>query len=107
MVRGVLNLGRGGARLVRAVAGATAALIVLGVSAGGAGAAGVTTHAFMAQEAIPLVQSSSLHALLIANSNAVLSGAHYPDGGYAIQTVPGANYSEVSHWERFIDAATV
>jgi len=61
----------------------------------------------MAERAIPLVQSASLHALLVANENSLISGAHYPDGGYAIQSyVPGSGYSEVSHWERFVDAAT-
>jgi hypothetical protein len=81
-------------------------LLALGMSGGTARAAGVTTHAFMAERAIPLVQNAQLHALLVANENAVVAGAHYPDGGYAIQSyVPGSNYSEVSHWEHFIDAA--
>jgi hypothetical protein len=73
-----------------------------------AAASGVTTHAFMAEAAIPFVGDPQLRALLEANADAVVTGAHYPDGGYAVSSFPGGNYGEVSHWERFVNAyATV
>jgi hypothetical protein len=100
----MLTRGRTGVARVGALI--TTVLVAVAGLGGTAHAAGVTTHAFMAEKAIPLVHNAQLHALLVANENAVISGAHYPDGGYAIQAyVPGSNYSEVSHWERFIDAA--
>lgn len=71
------------------------------VPAGGspAGAAGMTTHAWMAHSAIDLVESSDLRALLEANVDQVRSGAKFPDGGYG----PGNVYGEEAHWQRFTD----
>lgn len=67
-------------------------------------AAGVTTHAFMAEEAISHVADPELRGLLAANVDPILSGATYPDGGYASGGVPGGAYGEISHWQRFVDA---
>lgn len=64
-----------------------------------AGAAGMTTHAWMAQSAIDLVEAPALEALLTANVAQVRSGAKFPDGGYG----PGNVYGEEAHWQRFTD----
>lgn len=85
-----------------AVAAATLAVALLGL-AGRADAAGVTTHAWMAVEAIPRVQDPELRALLLANLRQVEAGAHYPDSGYgagAPVNIPNT-YGEESHWPRF------
>lgn len=65
---------------------------------------GITTHAHMAQAATAYVQDERLAALLERNVDAVLSGAAYPDGGYASSSFPGGDYGEASHWQRFVDA---
>lgn len=65
-----------------------------------AGAAGVTTHAWMALEAIDEVTDADLKALLVANAPYVRSGAHFPDSGYALTN----QYGEEAHWQRFHDA---
>ena len=80
----------------------TAALLVACTAP--AQGAGVTTHAYMAQAATAYVQDDRLAALLEANADAVLSGAAYPDGGYASSSFPGGDYGEASHWQRFVDA---
>ncbi len=64
-----------------------------------AGAAGMTTHAWMAESAIDLVEDGDLAALLEANVAQVRSGARFPDGGYG----PGNVYGEEAHWQRFTD----
>jgi hypothetical protein len=64
-----------------------------------AGAAGMTTHAWMAESAIDLVEAPALEALLQANVAQVRSGARFPDGGYG----PGNVYGEEAHWQRFTD----
>ncbi|PTL55545.1 Ig-like domain-containing protein [Paraconexibacter algicola] len=69
-----------------------------------AAASGVTTHAFMAEAAIPFVRTPALRQLLEAHRDELLSGAHYPDGGYGSSSLPGGDYGEVSHWERFVRA---
>lgn len=82
-------------------------LVVLGTIAAGlfpsgappAGAAGMTTHAWMAESAIDLVEAPALEALLAANVTQVRSGARFPDGGYG----PGNVYGEEAHWQRFTD----
>ena len=58
-----------------------------GLATGGApaGAAGMTTHAWMGVTAIDLVQNPQLKALLKANRTQVWAGAQFPDSGY----VPG------------------
>lgn len=68
------------------------------------GASGITTHAFMAEAAIPLVEDPQLRTLLDAHRDEVRSGAHYPDGGYGSSSYPGGDYGEISHWERFTNA---
>lgn len=65
-----------------------------------ASAAGVTTHAWMAAQAIDKVASPQLKALLRANADYVRSGAHFPDSGYALSNT----YGEEAHWQRFHDA---
>lgn len=69
-----------------------------------AGASGVTTHAFMAERAIPFAEDPRLRDLLAAHTDQVLSGAHYPDAGYGASSFPGGDFGEVSHWERFVNA---
>jgi hypothetical protein len=88
----------------RAATLALAALVAVGAFALAptqpAGAAGVTTHAWMAAEAIDQVTSPQLKALLQANEAYVRSGAHFPDSGYALTN----KYGEEAHWQRFHDA---
>jgi hypothetical protein len=69
-----------------------------------AGASGVTTHAFMADKGRATVRTGELRELLGAHRDALLSGAAYPDGGYAVSAYPGGDYGEVTHWEKFVDA---
>lgn len=64
-----------------------------------AGAAGMTTHAWMAGAAVELVETPALEALLRANPAALASGARFPDGGYG----PGTHHGEEAHWQRFTD----
>lgn len=64
-----------------------------------AGAAGMTTHGWMAESAIDKVDVPALKALLTANQLQVRSGARFPDGGYG----PGNVYGEEAHWSRFTD----
>lgn len=92
-------------RKVRAVR-AVAALGAIGVAASllapppVAEAAGVTTHGWMAVEAIDLVADPGLLALLRANEHQVRAGAFFPDVGY----INGNTYGEEAHWQRFVDA---
>lgn len=69
-----------------------------------ASASGVTTHAFMAERAIPFVSEPRLRDLLASHVNEVLAGAHYPDAGYGSSSYPGGDFGEVTHWERFVNA---
>ncbi len=63
-------------------------------------AAGVTTHGWMAVEAIDEVADPGLRALLRAHEHQVRAGAMFPDAGYL-----GTNtYGEEAHWQRFVDA---
>ena len=63
-------------------------------------AAGVTTHGWMAVEAIDEVADPGLRALLRAHEHQVRAGAMFPDAGYI-----GTNtYGEEAHWQRFVDA---
>lgn len=90
-------------RAARLLGIATAVVAGLTVPAS-AGAAGVVTHGLMAEKAIPHVQSPQLAALLRARRSVLVSGAAYPDGGYGAQGAPGSGYSEVTHWEGFVNA---
>ncbi|MEZ5177208.1 MAG: Ig-like domain-containing protein [Acidimicrobiales bacterium] len=65
-----------------------------------AGAAGITTHAWMATAAVDKVDVPALRALLAANIDQVYAGAQFPDSGY----VPGTTFGEEAHWQRFHDA---
>lgn len=69
-----------------------------------AGASGVTTHAFMADKGREKVAVPELKALLDGQRGALLSGAVYPDGGYAVSSYPGGDYGEITHWEDFVNA---
>ncbi len=60
----------------------------------------MTTHAWMAEEAIQHVESPELKEILEAQSLTLMSGAQFPDSGYA----PGLGYGETAHWEDFTDA---
>ena len=55
------------------------------VAAPGAFAAGETTHAFMAEEAIDALPDGPLRSLLSAHRLEVMSGAGYPDTGYWVE----------------------
>ena len=68
-------------------------------------AAGMTTHAWMAEAGFGHVKTPELRVLLERNRSMVLSGASYPDAGYYLGSVhPGADFGEISHWEQFINA---
>lgn len=67
---------------------------------GSARAAGMTTHAFMAEKASTYVKTPALRRLLVLNRQQLLSGAQFPDSGYA----PGTGFGETTHWERFVNA---
>jgi hypothetical protein len=86
------------ARALVALAVGTAALT--GLPGAPAEGAGVTTHAWMAADAIAKVTDPQLQALLQANSEYVRVGAHFPDSGYALSN----QYGEEAHWQRFHDA---
>lgn len=79
--------------------------LALLISPGSARAAGMTTHAWMADVGIDAVEDPALHELLDKQRMTVLSGASYPDSGYyAGAAYAAADFGEVSHWGRFIDA---
>ncbi len=87
-------------RMAAALAGLLSAIGLVAVAAPApAGAAGMTTHAWMAESAIDLVSDPALKALLQANQEQVRAGARFPDGGYG----PGNVYGEEAHWQRFFD----
>lgn len=87
-------------RLVALLA-ALAALAALALALpAGSLAAGMTTHAFMAERAIAHVETPELRALLGLHRQHLLSGAAFPDSGYA----PGTGFGETAHWERFVNA---
>src|SRR6185503_6501834 len=91
-----------------------AALALAAMSPPAAFAAGETTHAWMADEAIDSLPAGPLQSLLSTHRLEVLSGAGYPDTGYWVEngTVPvrgdelrhSDDFGEESHWERFINA---
>jgi hypothetical protein len=91
------------ALLVAAIA--LAGMVLVG-AAPPASAAGVTTHAWMALEAVERVQDPELRALLEANLGQVEGGAQWPDSGYLNRDLgtPGGDYGEEAHWQRFIDS---
>lgn len=88
-------------RAVVGLAGLAVVAVAGLVPTGGppAGAAGMTTHAWMASSAVDLVEDGQLRTLLEANLAQVRSGAKFPDGGYG----PGNVYGEEAHWQRFTD----
>ncbi len=88
--------------LVRRLAAAVTAAVVLVAIAPAApsGAAGMTTHTWMATTAVEKVESADLRALLLAHDDQVRAGAKFPDGGY----IPGQIHGEEAHWQRFADA---
>ncbi len=68
--------------------------------AGQAGAAGVTTHRWMAETALDLLPDGDMKALLTANLASFQTGTAFPDNGYL-----GSNtYGETAHWQRYHDA---
>ena len=70
--------------------------------------AGIVTHAWMAVDGIAWTRSQDLKELLLINIEQVRAGAEFPDGGYwtARLGIPGGDYGEEAHWQRFIDAYT-
>jgi hypothetical protein len=89
---------RRGWRLAGIVAVA-AAIAALGPATPGS-PAGVTTHAWMALDAIAMVEDPQLEALLDEQRDFVRAGAHFPDSGYVLTN----QYGEEAHWQRFHDA---
>ena len=90
---------------IRKAACGVAVLLCMGVVAPAlasqpAGAAGITTHAWMATTAVDKVTVPQLKALLKANIGQVYAGAQFPDSGY----LPGNTYGEEAHWQRFYDS---
>jgi len=84
------------------VAALTLALALVGGLAAPAEASGVTTHSWMATEAIRRVSDPALRALLEANVRQVEGGAHFPDSGYGADALDIPNtYGEEAHWPRF------
>jgi hypothetical protein len=83
-------------------------LIVGGLATGSgtAHAAGIVTHAWMGLDAIANVKQADLRAILDAHRDQVRAGAEFPDGGYWTRSlgIPGGDYGEEAHWQRFIDA---
>lgn len=92
---------RRGIRSVRVVVGVVALAMGAALLAPTpAGAAGVTTHGWMAVEAIDHVDDTALQTLLRTHEQQVRAGAMFPDAGYV-----GTNtYGEEAHWQRFVDA---
>ncbi len=88
----------------RGVAAALIAAVCMAGTGSSAHAAGMTTHAFMADKARSYLPPGPLRTLMTRQRGALLAGAAYPDGGYAVASVPGGAYGEETHWERFIDA---
>jgi hypothetical protein len=87
----------------------TAVLVAGLLSLAGAGradAAGIVTHAWMAETAVDATRDPGLRALLAAHADQVRAGAEFPDGGYlaARLGIPGGGYGEEAHWQRFVDA---
>lgn len=90
-----LTVRRTAALLVAAVAGS-----LLFLPAERADGAGVTTHGWMAVDAIDLVADADLQTLLDGHREQVRAGAMFPDAGYL-----GSNtFGEEAHWQRFVDA---
>jgi hypothetical protein len=88
------------------IAGLAVAVALVVLPARPAGAAGIVTHAWMAEEAVELVDDADLAALLRANGDQLRAGAAFPDGGYSTRDagVPGGDFGEEAHWHRFHDA---
>lgn len=80
-----------------AVAAGLAATVLSPVEAD---AAGMTTHGWMAVEAIDEVGDPGLQELLETHQEQVRSGAMFPDIGYLSPNT----YGEEAHWQRFVDA---
>jgi hypothetical protein len=84
-------------RRVLAAAVHVVASVTLGV--GDAGAAGITTHRWMAETAVDQVTDHALQTLLQQNLTMLQTGAGFPDVGY----VGDNTYGETAHWQRFHD----
>lgn len=63
-------------------------------------AAGVTTHAWMAESALDHIENQDLRTLLEANHDQLVAGAMFPDAGY----IGDYDWGEEAHWQRFIDS---
>lgn len=89
------------ARWIRVIA-----MLLLGATAGPALAAGMSTHALMAEYGRRyLPDTHPLKAILTAHRPALLAGAMYPDGGYATGAVFNGDrdVAETAHWEYFVN----
>jgi len=70
-------------------------------------AAGMTTHMFVAEEAIPRVRDPELKSILIAEKEAVLAGSIFPDTGNGLRFAGWPekdNYSSVTHGMAFLES---
>jgi hypothetical protein len=94
-----------GVRTLAAWATVAAGLVAV-TSIPPAGAAGIVTHAWMAEEAAAQVADPALAALLRANADQLRAGSSFPDGGYATRDahVTGGDFGEEAHWQRFHDS---
>ena len=83
---------------------ATVGSLLLGFASLPLHAAGMATHALMAEYGRTyLADSHPLKAILTAHRPALLAGAIYPDGGYftGIVDPAGRDIAEHAHWEYF------
>lgn len=77
---------------------------LLGLAAGSASAAGMITHASMADFGRDALEDGALKTILTAHRPALLAGAIYPDGGYASGALfpDDRNMAERAHWGDFV-----
>ena len=82
---------------------ATAALLAAAVAPGLATAAGMTTHAFMADTARQELPEGVLKQILTVHRPALIAGTIYPDGGYGSGAAfpPDRDMAEHAHWGEF------
>lgn len=86
-------------RLSRSVVGMCLLVAVAVSGVGDAGGAGITTHRWMAEEAIDRVDIPALRVILGENLAMLQTGVGFPDIGY----FGGNTYGETAHWQRYVD----
>lgn len=80
-----------------------AAVLSLALLPGAAGAAGMTTHAFMADVGRQDLEPGALRQILTVHRASLIAGAIYPDGGYGSGAAfpPDRDMAEHAHWGEF------